>query len=125
MMGHVVVWPAARFTVDGKRVVVTKGNPVPAGVDEATLRGLVVAGAVVSAGSKSSAGDEEVDLSTRPAKNAPVAVWRAYAQSIGLTEGDLDGLKKPEVIDAVIAAEDEPHEGDSPEVDGDVEPDTD
>ena len=123
-MKYVVVWNRARFSVDGKRVVVTKGHEVPAGVDEAVLHDLVLVGAIVAASPPpapvaAAVAVDPVDPGevTRPTKAAKVDEWRAYAVAIGV---DPDGLKKDELIGAVEAAEaaDAPPVGDP---DGDDE----
>lgn len=107
-MKYVVVWNRARFVTDGKRVVVTKGNEVPAGVDQAVLHDLVLVGAIVAASPPPApvavaAVVDPVDPGevTRPAKNARAEEWRAYADVIGVDSS----LTKVEIIEAVEAKE--------------------
>lgn len=124
-MKYVVVWNRARFVVDGKRVVVTKGNEVPAGVDDAVLHDLVLVGAIVAASPPPATAATSLPPAavaalvdpldpgevTRPAKNAKVEVWRAYAEHVGVDSS----LTKAEIIEAVEAADavsDGPRTGD-------------
>lgn len=107
-MKYVVVWNRARFVAGGKRVVVTKGNEVPAGVDEAVLHDLVLVGAIVAASPPPALVEvaalvDPVDPGevARPAKNAKVDEWRAYADTVGVDSS----LTKAEIIEAVEAAE--------------------
>ena len=107
-MKYVVVWNRARFVVGGKRVVVSKGNEVPAGVDEAVLHDLVLVGAIVAASPPpvpvpAAVAVDPVDPGevTRPTKNAKVDEWRAYAELVGVDSS----LTKAEIIEAVEAAE--------------------
>lgn len=107
-MKYVVVWNRARFVTDGKRVVVTKGNEVPAGVDQAVLHDLVLVGAIVAASPPPApvavaAVVDPVDPGevTRPAKNARAEEWRAYADVVGVDSS----LTKAEIIEAVETLE--------------------
>lgn len=107
-MKYIVVWPAAKFLTGGKRVVVTKGNSVPAGVDEEMLHELVLAGAIVAASPPPvsvsvAAIVDPVDPGevVRPAKNARADDWRAYAEMIGVDSS----LTKAEIIEAVETLE--------------------
>lgn len=43
---HIVIWPKARVTVDGKSVIVNKGEGVPDGVSAVDLDNLVSFGAI-------------------------------------------------------------------------------
>lgn len=129
-MKYVVVWNIARFVAGGKRVVVTKGNEVPDGVDEAVLHDLVLVGAIVAASPPPAAVSTAVAVDpvdpgevTRPTKSAKVDEWRTYAVAVGV---DPDGLKKDEIVAAVEAAEaaDAPPAGDpdADDKDGDADP---
>lgn len=137
-MRYVVVWTAAKFLINGKRVVVTKGHEVPAGVDGDVLHQLVLAGAIVAASppATSVAAAAAVDPLdpgevTRPGSRGTVPEWQAWAAHLGMPEDDYAGLRKDELVAAVTEYEaslepggdsdDEPDSGedDSPEPDQD------
>ena len=47
---HLVIWPKVRVTVNDKRVTLTKGDDVPAGISAVDLANLVSFGAIAGAG---------------------------------------------------------------------------
>lgn len=79
------------------------GQPLTAVIPVERLKQLVAEGKLAEVSQKPRSDDVEVPTE-RPAKNATVAVWRAYAARVGV---DTEGLKKDELIEAVEAAEDD------------------
>ncbi|WP_435199565.1 hypothetical protein [Janibacter sp. GS2] len=89
---------------------VYEGQPLTAMVPDERRKQLLAEGKLVEVETLAVAVPVEADdtvLAERPAKNTKVEAWRAYAQSIGFSEVDLEGLKKPDLIEAVIAAEED------------------
>lgn len=113
-MRHVVAWPRAKFLVNGERVVVPQGHDVPAGVDPSTLHELVTVGGIVIASPRPGApaavelepDPVTGDVLVRPAKNAKVADWRAYAASaLSVAEAEAAAMKKEDIIALADAAD--------------------
>lgn len=102
---HVVTWPRAAFHVDGKHVVVERGENVPAGVDERVLADLRIQGAIALAGppEKASTPQEPPPAPTGlPAKGDKRPLWDAYATTLGIDPAEHP--LKPGLIEAVTAA---------------------
>lgn len=106
-MQYIVNWPKAAFydARKGKDKVVLKGGRVPEFVDDRTVAHLARVGAVVAIEDAPAAapGGSASATDGPPTKRDDVATWTAYAASVGLAEEDLKGLKKPELIAAVLA----------------------
>lgn len=100
-MGYRAKAPVVKVSIgaaDGNRVarIIREGTAVPDGVAQSQLdaleaRGMIEKVIVVAV--------EDVTFDGPPAKNAGKDVWEAYALSRGFTDGDLAGLKKPELVE--------------------------
>lgn len=88
-----------------------RGALVRVDVDKARLEQLVSEGLleVVDIDDEPADADDDgpVTFDAPPPKNAARGTWERYARFVGLTDEEISGLKKPELVEAALAKADE------------------
>lgn len=104
MSGFRVTWPQAAIHIDGRDVVLRRGDTVPDGYDEQNIALLVTVGAVAPVTAAAEAAVvEDAPVSTvlptkAPAKSADKAAWVDWAVANGATTEEAEAAKKADLI---------------------------
>lgn len=86
-------------TENGTFVHVYEGGVLPDDIDTDQLKQLEDAEMVVKGGSAPKAASADDDDDKRPAGNAGLEEWQAYARSTGMADDEIDGLSRNELRD--------------------------
>ena len=96
---------AARTSPDEPLSALEVGErPDPAGDNGEGFDSSSLTDAVKAAAASGSTGDGAGDAAEqlrKPAKNAPVAAWTTYAKQLGITDDELGGKTKNELVELV------------------------
>lgn len=123
------VWPKVSLHIDGKDVVIQRGDDLPKGVSNAHAAMLATFGAVIGAEPAPRADAQPLTASPAgpPAKSAKKSDWETFAVSQGMAEADAKAAKKDDLVAQFGAGtspgtddpDADPDGGDSPDGDPD------